>query len=144
MDSTKIREFRRLLRQFEQQTQTQTDSCCGISITHCQALLEIEYLEQTSLKQLAENLGLDASTLSRTVDGLVNLGLVQRSPSQVDRRYLVLSLTEKGRQQCDDINARSDRYYQQIFQALPEASHHEVLGAFELFVEAMRSSIKDG
>ncbi len=141
MSSNKIREFRRLLRRFEQQTQVQADNCCGISVPHCQALLEIEYLGKCSLKQLSENLGLDASTLSRTVDTLVNLNLVQRVPNPNDRRYLVLSVTAKGRLACDDINTRSDLYYQYVFQEIPEERRNEVLEAFKLFVEAMRLSI---
>ena len=143
MNIEKIREFRRLLRQFEQQTQFQTDTCCGITLPSCQALLEIEYLGQTSLKQLANNLGLDPSTLSRTVDGLVNLDLVQRMPNQEDRRYLVLSLTDKGQQTCSEINASSDQFYNRVFQEIPQAQRGEVLEAFEAFVKAMRSTIEN-
>jgi DNA-binding MarR family transcriptional regulator len=141
MDNEKIREFRRLLRQFEQQTQLQTDTCCGITMPSCQALLEIEYLGQSSLKQLAKNLGLDPSTLSRTVDGLVNLDLVQRTPNQEDRRYLVLSLTAKGQQTCSEVNASSDHFYTRVFQQIPQTQRGEVLEAFEAFVKAMRSTI---
>lgn len=143
MSNNNIREFRRLLRRFEQQTQTQANNCCGISVPQCQALLEIEYLRNSSLKRISESLRLDTSTLSRTVDSLVKLDLVQRTPNSEDRRYLVLSLTEKGQKTCDEINGASDLYYQRVFQAIPKERRKEILEAFELFVGAMRLSLED-
>jgi len=50
-----------------------------------------------SLNDLAELIGLDASTASRYVQKLVEGGLVERKTDPNDRRVTLLSVTEKGR-----------------------------------------------
>jgi DNA-binding MarR family transcriptional regulator len=51
--------------------------------------------------EIAERLGSDLSTISRTMDLLVDRDLVQESRAQ-DRRVRVYRLTEKGRQALDE------------------------------------------
>jgi DNA-binding MarR family transcriptional regulator len=137
-----IRTFRRLLRQFEQLTEAQTGACCtGVSVAQCHALMAIEYLGDCSIGQLAGELDLDKSTLSRTVDGLVALGLVERTPNPADRRYMIVTLSEKGQETCRQINLANDDYYRRVFEAIPEAQRAGVKVAFEAFVVAMRSTL---
>lgn len=138
-----IRTFRRLLRQFEQLTEAQTGVCCsGVSVAQCHALMEIEHLGQCSIGQLAANLNLDQSTLSRTVDSLVGLGLVQRTPNPADRRYMIVTLSEKGRETSRQINAANDDYYRRVFEAIPEAQRAVTEVSFKLFVTAMRNTLE--
>lgn len=138
-----IRTFRRLLRQFEQLTETQTGVCCsGVSVAQCHALMEIEHLGQCSISQLAANLNLDQSTLSRTVDSLVAFDLVQRTPNPADRRYMIVTLSEKGQETCRQINAANDDYYWRVFEAIPEAQRAAAEASFQLFVTAMRNTLE--
>jgi len=46
---------------------------------------------------LADSLRLSPSGLTRRLDGLVRLGLVERSPSETDRRVMYARLTTAGR-----------------------------------------------
>lgn len=46
---------------------------------------------------LADEMGLDKSTMSRQVSGLMRLGLVQRSPDPDDGRAFLLELSDDGR-----------------------------------------------
>ncbi|MHA6696094.1 MarR family winged helix-turn-helix transcriptional regulator [Homoserinimonas sp. A520] len=50
----------------------------------------------TSLGQLAVRANLTLPTVSETVDGLARRGLMETRPSEVDRRAIVLSVTEAG------------------------------------------------
>jgi DNA-binding MarR family transcriptional regulator len=50
----------------------------------------------TSLRQLAVRANLTLPTVSETVDGLARRGLMATRPSEVDRRAIVLSVTEAG------------------------------------------------
>ena len=70
--------------------------CCGLSLPQCHVLLELEARGTTSLVDLAERLELDKSTVSRTVEGLVELGIVVRTTNAEDRRYVALDLTTLG------------------------------------------------
>jgi DNA-binding MarR family transcriptional regulator len=53
--------------------------------------------EQLRMCDLAQRLQLSPSGLTRRLDGLVRLGLVERDPSPCDRRVLLAVLTPEGR-----------------------------------------------
>jgi len=140
MKKAEVRDFRRDLRKFERLvgSQQKGSTCCsGVTLAQCHAILEMEHLGKTTAGELAQSLGLDKSTLSRTVDGLVNIGLVSRVPHPSDRRYTWLVLTDQGQSTCDEINRLNDLYYRQIFKAIPKKQHPGVLRAFNLLVGAM-------
>ena len=50
------------------------------------------------MKNIIENLNLLPSTATRQVDMLVNQGLIKRDVAKTDRRKVILTLTEKGKQ----------------------------------------------
>ena len=52
---------------------------------------------KTSVSALADCMHLSRPNISRSVDELVNMGLVERQPEVADRRGINLSLTAKGR-----------------------------------------------
>ncbi|HEX2968596.1 MAG TPA: MarR family winged helix-turn-helix transcriptional regulator [Bacteroidales bacterium] len=124
-----IKIFRELLRRFERELFVQNnESCCtGITLAQCHVLLEIESRGKESLSELAGNIGLDKSTISRTVDGLVNIGLVDRSVTSEDRRMATLQLTEAGKKICSTINKTSDEYYEDTLSVLNEVETEEII-----------------
>ena len=138
MDDQKIRSFRKTLRKFERLTHVHTKSCCrGVTLAQCHVMLEIEEHDQATTGQLAEQLGLDKSTLSRTIDGLVNSGLVERLRHPSDRRFTPLALTKKGKEACHAFNRDADGYYGRVLSNIPEADTKEVLKYFVLLVQAL-------
>lgn len=78
------------------------------------------------------------STLCRTIDGLVNTGLVERVPHPTDRRFNFLSLTAKGQEVVDRINHSNDYFYRKVFQDIEAEGHDEVIDNFEKLVLATR------
>ena len=140
MGGSEIRSFRKTLRQFEMLLDgliKESCCCCGVTIAQCHALLEIEENGQTTTVGLAKSLGLDKSTLSRTVDGLVNIGLVERIPHPTDRRYTLITLSEQGRKICKEINRVNDDYFERVFQAFQDAERAEVIRYFDLLVKTI-------
>ena len=132
MDIEFIRKLRKTLRTFDREVHFQDiKSCCnGVSFAQCHTLLEIENNQEISVTELANNLSLDKSTTSRTVDGLVNIGLVDRQIPKENRRMATLSLTQQGKKTCDDINFFNDKY---ISGALEEFSEEEMNIFLSLF-----------
>ena len=59
-------------------------------------LLRLHAQDGQSQAALLDAVGLDHSTLSRSLTRMEAAGLVRRSPSTVDRRAVVVSLTDKG------------------------------------------------
>lgn len=140
MSNSKIRSFRKSLRKFERIVSTlqKDNSCCvGATFAQCHVLLEIEELGETTIVELTASLRLDKSTLSRTIDGLVNTGLVERKPNPADRRFTLLSLTGQGKETCNEFNKTNDDYYERVFRAIPLEDHKEVIHYFALLVQAL-------
>lgn len=54
-------------------------------------------VEEVSLKELSERLGLSLPATSRTVDGLLRRGLLSRHEDAEDRRIKRVRLTDEGR-----------------------------------------------
>lgn len=140
-----MRRFERLIEQH-----LKDNSCCqGVSMAQCHTILEIEALKHATTGELAKRLGLDKSTLSRTVDGLVNIGLVERCPHPSDRRFTLLVLSQKGQKVADRINQANDQYYGQVFATIKSDRHERIINHFGDLVAAMQihynglNSIKD-
>jgi DNA-binding MarR family transcriptional regulator len=124
-----VKSFRGLIRRFERELFMQnTDSCCnGVTLAQCHTLLEIENKGKESLTELAKTLGLDKSTISRTVDCLVNVGLVDRSIPVENRRMATLQLTDEGKNVCQSINASNDQYFEEILVVLNDQEKEELI-----------------
>lgn len=116
MDKIYIQEFRECIRILEREILLQnTASCCnGVSLTQCHALLEIENKSKISVSELAHNMQLDKSTVSRTVDGLVRMDMVDRVIPDENRRMAILNLTNEGKKVSRTINTSNDSYIKTI------------------------------
>lgn len=115
-------------------------SCCGTTIAQCHAIVEIGRGSQISLNELAELLGLDKSTMSRTINNLVEEGLVIREIHPEDRRYITIELTDKGKGVFKTIEKSMELYYQSIFKTIPEDKREQVLESLQLLTEAVKQN----
>lgn len=68
---------------------------------------------------LAEQVGVVGPTLVRTLDKLVELGLVVRENDPDDRRAKTLWLTERGQELADVLEARLIAVRREVFDRLP-------------------------
>jgi DNA-binding MarR family transcriptional regulator len=142
MKTRDIRRHRKQVREFQRITgalQGDRMCCAGVSVPQCHVLLELDESGRTSLIGVAETLGLDTSTVSRTVDGLVKLGLVDRTPDPDDRRYVVLDLTEAGRKTVAVIHEVNDDGVRRVFELIPHERRADVVECFGLLVNAAAS-----
>lgn len=144
MTNNDIQLFRRNLRRFERLNQMANATCCsGITLAQCHVLLEIEHQVETTAKQLSEDIWLDKSTLSRTVEGLKKQGFVKRRTSSHDRRFTVLTLTRKGKEKCNALNKYNDKLYNDIFEKLSQKNKELFLNSFDKMVRAFIEYCQD-
>ena len=139
MDTQQIRIFRKDLRRIEREIVGQLKdetTCCGVSLAQCHALLEIGKQKETTISDLADTLRLDKSTLSRTIDGLVRIGLVDRVINPDDRRFMRIALSDQGISVYDSINQTCDAFYENVFQHIPDEKHDQVIEGLGLLVDA--------
>ena len=140
-----VRQFRKNLREFERILTDSYECTCsdsGVTMAQCHMLIELESANLASVKDLAERLRLDRSTVSRTVDGLVGLGLVERRENPSDRRLQTLRLSQKGIDTTERLHRENDVYFGQVLKNVPRELRSDVLGAFEILVQASRDQPK--
>jgi len=128
-----------MLRRFERELFMQNnESCCnGVTLAQCHTLLEIENKGKESLTELSKTLGLDKSTISRTVEGLVNIGLVDRSIPAENRRMATLQLTEAGNNICQTINNSNEKYFEDTLSILNEKETTELIRLLDKVINRM-------
>lgn len=85
---------------------------CGISHTTFEVLLRISRAEggQVSMSALAQQVALTSGGITRLLDRLIQLGLVQRVPCPTDRRVYFAALTSEGErvlQQAKRVHAKN-------------------------------------
>ena len=140
ISDTDLTKFRKSLRTLQRSIAGQLKDetvCCGITSAQCHTILELEERGKASVSELADSFGLDRSTLSRTIDGLVTGGLLSRVENPEDRRYSHITLTEEGRKKVSWVNDLCNSDYQRLFSFIPGEKHTMVIEAAEVLAEAM-------
>jgi len=85
VNSRRIREF------------TPALDALGLSLSHWRVLSTVNRLDGCLMSELAEFTTVDRTTLTRTVDQLVDRGLVERQASPTDRRLVRVARSDAGR-----------------------------------------------
>jgi DNA-binding MarR family transcriptional regulator len=139
VDDQTIKKFREILRRFEREIFVQSNDCCcnGVTLAQCHTLLEIENKGNISVTELSKILGLDKSTISRTIDGLVNIGLVDRSIPEENRRMAMLQLTKAGKKICHSINSKNEEYFSSLLSTLTDSERNEFTRIFDKITSQM-------
>ncbi|QUH26484.1 MarR family winged helix-turn-helix transcriptional regulator [Serpentinicella alkaliphila] len=113
-------------------------TCCGITMAQCHALVEIGRAENISLNELANILDLDNSTMSRTVNGLVDNGYAKRDINPKDRRYVTISLEEKGYGLFEGIESEMNEYFKKVYETIPEKKRDQVIESLEILLKSIK------
>ena len=139
MDQEVVRKFREILRIFERELDSQNNSscCCGVTLSQCHTLMELSKTENITLNQLSEQLSIDKSAASRTVENLVTKKMVERSIPKENRRTTNLKLTQTGINVCQQINNGNDDYYSKAMGTIPADDLAVFLRSFENMVSHM-------
>jgi DNA-binding MarR family transcriptional regulator len=135
-----IDQFRRDLRVLEREIVRQLEgetTCCGVTLPQCHVLIELSFGDR-SLKALASALELDKSTLSRTVDGMVRAGLVERTTAAGDRRAVRLTLSAQGHARVGVINDMCNRHYAAVLGQMGAADRRQVVRVVRLLAAGLR------
>jgi DNA-binding MarR family transcriptional regulator len=140
MESKAIEQFRAKLREIERAVWIQTKSealCCGVTMAQCHAIMEIGEAGELNLKDLSARLGLDNSTLSRTVESLVQDGLAERTTSKEDRRASVIRLNVKGRAARNRINTTWNQICRDMLCGIPQEKHAQLIESVSMVAELL-------
>ncbi|NTU50809.1 MAG: MarR family transcriptional regulator [Desulfobulbaceae bacterium] len=143
MSTSEVKQLRELIRVLERKLGILEDSemsCCGLTLAQCHALVEIGRAERISLIELANTIGLDTSTMSRTVNNLVTKKMAKRELDPSDRRYITIQLTTAGSLSFREIETSMEAYFQKIYEAIAEKDRPPVLESLSILLKAIDES----
>lgn len=138
--SKQLRELIRILERKLGVLEENEITCCGITMAQCHALIEIGWSNNISLNELAQLLNLESSTMSGTVNGLVNSGLVKREIDPSDRRYVTISLADKGVKFFNAIEEGMDLYFKKVYGSIPESKREQIIESLQILIDAIREN----
>lgn len=107
------------------------------SLTEARVLYEIAHHEQTTATHLTRELGLDAGYLSRILRGFQKRGLVEKRPSEEDRRRQLLSLTDQGQEVFAQLNAASRGDIATMLKEMAESDRDRLVQAMDTIEELL-------
>jgi DNA-binding MarR family transcriptional regulator len=84
-----------------------------------------------SSPELAKNMGLSPSRISRVIEKLVVDGYLDRNPDKTDRRAITLCLTESGKKIRNEIDRNRQECEARLLNVLPESDidkFREIIG----------------
>ena len=113
--------------------------CCDMTLSQCNALIEVGRAGVLSVNQLADRLNLDKSTASRVSDKLVLDGQLLRHEDPNDRRYVVLKLTERGSQTYANLENRMTAYFEEVIAGVDPAERAAMLRGLQTLAAALNS-----
>ena len=85
------------------------------------------------MTSLSEKIGVDNSTATRLIDGMVRLNLVIKRKSHLDKRITIVLLTEKGEQTSEEIENKLDIIGEEIFNQISMEHQDDVKEALLSF-----------
>ncbi|MBA4347989.1 MAG: MarR family transcriptional regulator [Clostridiales bacterium] len=115
-------------------------SCCGLTLAQCHALVEIGRAESISLVDLSNTIGLDTSTMSRTVNNLVTKEMAKRELDPDDRRYVTIQLTPEGCRYFREIETGMEAYFMKVYEAIAEPDRKGVLDSLAILLQAIQDN----
>lgn len=115
------------IRQFGLLEQDHTPCQYPLSPSQAHALQALGQNDRLPLHQLAENLCLEKSTVSRLVTILVERGWVERSINPKNRREMFVQLTDAGHTVADEVYRSASARYRAIWQRLSDMQRAQIL-----------------
>jgi DNA-binding MarR family transcriptional regulator len=95
------------------------------------ALIQLKESGSISQRELTERLSIRPASMSEVLAKLASKGMVERTPSEVDRRTMNVSLTEKGEKRADEsLEYRMERR-EEMFSCLNDAEKETLLSLLE-------------
>lgn len=107
----------------------------GFAPYHAGLLRKVAHSPGISQQDLAGSLRMHASNLVGIVDELETRGLLERRPSETDRRVYALYLTAQGKQDLTKIGEVAREHSRALLAVLTEAQRVELAGLLEAIAE---------
>ncbi len=106
----------------------------------------IQYLyrvrKPVCMNDLAEQLCVSHSRITRIVDNLVKKGLVKRYPSMEDRRKWFTEITDDGLATAKRAEDENNDLQKQIIESIPDDEVDTIVESLQKYIQAFRATIE--
>lgn len=109
------------------------DTLETVTLPQFRVLVLLQSLGALRTGALAERLGVNLSTFSRSLDRMVAAGWVRREQNPGSRREVIIALTPEGERIVTDVTERRRKDFRNILSRLDAEQQSQVLAAFEVF-----------
>lgn len=103
----------------------------GVQPAHFGLLMHLARAEGLSQQQLADAMGIHRNVMVRLVDGMEELGLVERRRHRADRRAHALYLTDAARDLLPKAERAADEQEEELLGGLDEDDRARLLGLLQ-------------
>jgi DNA-binding MarR family transcriptional regulator len=101
----------------------------NVTLPQFDVLAELEYLgKPLTMTELSKRLMVSNGNVTGVVDRLVRDGLVQRRPSESDRRVNLISLTQRGVERFREMAAQHEHWVAEMFAELGPDELNDLAG----------------
>ncbi len=94
---------------------------------------------ELTMSDIAQRLGVTASTASGSVDHLVDLGLLRRVDDPADRRQVRVSVTPRGQERLEQLRELGTGQLRTLYDAMTDAELKVVVRATQIMIRAVAS-----
>ena len=108
----------------------------GITMPQVRVLFMLAESGDQSAGDIADTLGVAASTVTGITDRLVRQGLIERREDTADRRVVRLTLTADGRRLTTEVGEVSRTYLREVFALLSDEQLEVLVRSFENLADA--------
>jgi MarR family transcriptional regulator, organic hydroperoxide resistance regulator len=112
----------------------------GFTTSQCNTLLEISKAGSLTMNELSDKMNLNTSTMTRILDNLVRDKYISRDRDEADRRIVVVSLTENGKEVAIKLSNSVNQYYKKIIENIPEGQVDSVLNSVNVLQKAFEKA----
>ncbi|WP_435842114.1 MarR family winged helix-turn-helix transcriptional regulator [Streptomyces hirsutus] len=108
-----------------------------VSTSQLRVLYSLEREQGINLRRLGEILGSSPPSVSRLCDRLEALGFVERTPSPVSRRELMLNLTRRGAAYLRELRVQREEVLRSVIESMPPDSRAALRDGLDAFRDAV-------
>ncbi|HYF92019.1 MAG TPA: helix-turn-helix domain-containing GNAT family N-acetyltransferase [Symbiobacteriaceae bacterium] len=107
------------------------------SLSEARVIYELAQRGETTAAELVADLGLDAGYLSRMLAGFAKRGLIEKRPSETDRRQSVIRLTDQGQEAFAGLNSQSRQQVEGLLSRLSDDDQARLVAAMTTVEELL-------
>jgi DNA-binding MarR family transcriptional regulator len=108
------------------------------TIFQCYTLRHLKDSKGMTMKQLSNIMGLATSTMTRNIDKMVKKDYLERVRGELDRREVLIRVTQKGRELSKKIK-EAERYFStKLVEEIPEDEWDNVLSSLNILLKAFQ------